>query len=328
MHRISLALPGRGLGTSARVEQALAIAELADLEPGWDGLWIGDSLAALPVIESMMLLSACAARTSRIRLGVSCQASLGLREPVLLAAQWSAADVISGGRVVLVACPGWGTGEAVERELRAFGLDHAEKVRRMEARIAELRGASEHGRIEAGGEQLELATPFVQRRLPIWLAANPREGAAEAVVERVLERVARLGDGWMTYAVSPQTLHRRIELLARLRDGAGRPGVTGFPVCVSVNVNVDLDGGRARRAAADAWRLQGTRNVAADELDRISAIGTPERVAERLDELLDAGATELCCYLLSDQPLAQVELLTRRVLPALARRTAAEPVGA
>ena len=319
MQSISLALPSRRIRTPGALEDVLGIARLADGEPLWDGIWIGDSLLALPVMESMMLLSACAARTSRIRLGVSCQASIGLREPVLLTSQWAAADVISGGRVTLVACPGWGTGEAVEGELRAFGLDHPTKMRRMEARVADLRRASLTGRITLHGKDFELPTPFVQRPLPIWVAANPREGASDVIVDGVLGRVARIGDGWMTYAVDPVTLRARVARLHELRQApTARAGpAAAFPVCVSVNVNVHPDGERARRDADAAWRRAATRNVALADLDRISAIGTPEHCAQRLAEIVDAGATSIALFMLSARPREQAELLTEHLLPAI-----------
>src|ERR1700712_3679085 len=156
---VGLALPTRSLHEPKDVRELLKLAEILDAEPGWSDLWVGDSLAALPFFESMSLLSALAARTERVGIGVACQATLGLREPLLLAAQWAAVDQLSDGRATLVACPGWGSGDAVRRELRHFALGYPEKTRRMEANIRMLRDASVTGRIG----HLELPTPFVQR---------------------------------------------------------------------------------------------------------------------------------------------------------------------
>jgi hypothetical protein len=55
----------------------LRIAETADQEAGWSQVWVTDSVVSLPFYDSVVVLAACAARTTRVRLGVACQASLG-----------------------------------------------------------------------------------------------------------------------------------------------------------------------------------------------------------------------------------------------------------
>ena len=170
MH-VGLSLPTRSLTTPDEVRRVLALAARVDGVAGWSDLWLGDSLLALPFFESMSLLAALAARTERIGLGVACQATLGLRDPLLLAAQWAAADQLSGGRVTLVGCPGWGSGDAVRRELRAYGIGYVEKTRRMEVNLGLLREASASDTITLDGESYALPTPFVQRPLPIWFTA-------------------------------------------------------------------------------------------------------------------------------------------------------------
>ena len=217
--------------------------------------------------------------------------------------------------MTLIACPGWGSGEAVERELRALEIDHSEKVRRMERNVALLRRASGEGAFELGGELVELPTPFVQRPLPIWMAANPSEAASAATVDRLLDRVARIGDGWMTYALGPAVLARRVERLEELRAERGAESGGAFPVCVGVNVNVNLNEREARRDARAAWARYGTRNMTSFE--HVSAIGRPEQALERIAELLEAGATSIALYLLSERPREQAEALTEHLLPLL-----------
>jgi alkanesulfonate monooxygenase SsuD/methylene tetrahydromethanopterin reductase-like flavin-dependent oxidoreductase (luciferase family) len=257
-------------------------------------------------------MAALAARTERIGIGVACQATLGLRDPLLLAAQWAAIDQLSAGRAILVACPGWGSGDAVRRELRASELGCPEKTRRMERNIALLREAGTTGPITLGGEAHELPTPFVQNPLPIWFTANPAEDAPAETVERLLGRVARLGDGWLTYAVGPELLAQRIARVRELRAEHGRHG--DFPVCVGVNANVHPDGAVARADARSAWTRLGSRNVDVAELDRLGAIGDPDHVAGRLAELRDAGATHFSLYLLSDDQHGQADLLTEHLV--------------
>jgi alkanesulfonate monooxygenase SsuD/methylene tetrahydromethanopterin reductase-like flavin-dependent oxidoreductase (luciferase family) len=305
---VGLALPTRSLTTPEAVREVLELAAWLDGQPRWSDLWVGDSLLALPFFESMSLMAALAARTERIGLGVACQATIGLRDPLLLAAQWAAVDQLSNGRATLVACPGWGSGDAVRAELRAYDLNYVEKTRRMERNIGLLREASRTGAITLHDERHVLPTPFVQRPLPIWFTANPAEDAPPETVDRLLDRVARLGDGWLTYAVSPETLARRIEHVRQRRIAYNKS--PELPVCVGVNVNLHPDASVARADALSAWARVGSRNVTVDDLDRLGAIGDPEHVAARLDALRAAGATHFSLYLLSDHPHEQARLLT------------------
>jgi alkanesulfonate monooxygenase SsuD/methylene tetrahydromethanopterin reductase-like flavin-dependent oxidoreductase (luciferase family) len=75
---------------------AVAHARLAE-EAGLDSLWIGDHLRA-GYLDGWSVLAAWAVLTDRIRLGVLAS-TMVYRDPVLLARQASAVDVLSGGRV-------------------------------------------------------------------------------------------------------------------------------------------------------------------------------------------------------------------------------------
>ena len=316
---------------TATVEDLLAMAETADAAPGIDHVWVGDSLLAVPRFESTVLLAACAARTRRVRLGVGCLASMGLREPVTLALQWASLDVLSRGRMTLAACTGPGGGAAIDTELAAFGLTHARKVARMEEWITLLRALSGGGAVTFEGEHVQLrdytASPaFVQRPLPIWVVANPSAAAGPKTLDRVLGRVARLGDGWMTFGSAPELLVTRLERIHAQREALGREHDPEFPVCVYVDFNVDGD---ERRAVADAVatsRREGRRNVTEEALRAGAAIGSVERCLEYLGRLAAAGANCVALRPVSQRPQAQLEALGELLLPHLGRLNGAQPM--
>jgi alkanesulfonate monooxygenase SsuD/methylene tetrahydromethanopterin reductase-like flavin-dependent oxidoreductase (luciferase family) len=318
---IGLNLPTRLSGAPLPVQRLLAMVELADRDDGWSSVWVGDSAIAIPFYDAVVLLSACAARTRRVRLGIGCMATIGLRNPLLLAQQLSNLDTLSGGRLTLVACPGWGSGEHVKRELTAFGVTHTEKVRQMEENVEFLRRvASEErptftGTIEVA--ELELLPGFVQRPFPVWFAANPSAAAPEVTVERLLGRVARLGDGWMTYAVTPAVLAERVARLRELRAELGHADDEQFPVSVFLYANVGRDEHRVLADVRAAWGRQSTREVGPDQLQGISAIGTPERCTEFIAELVEAGATSVVLDVLSEDRERQLEALSAELLPLL-----------
>src|SRR6266568_4309293 len=72
-------------------------------ESGWDGVFFWDHLlyedAGWPVANSGVVVSAAAARTSRVRLGVLINA-VARRRPAVLAAETASLDVLSDGRMV------------------------------------------------------------------------------------------------------------------------------------------------------------------------------------------------------------------------------------
>ncbi len=314
-------LPTRLGPTAQSYDSLLEMAEFVDSVEGWHDLWVTDSIISLPFYDSVTLLSACAARTQRVRLGVACEASLGLRHPLIVAQQWANLDALSKGRVTLIACPGEATGATRVKELAAFNMSHREKVARMEESVDFLRLVSRGGRVNFSGtyfslDNFELAPAFSQQPLPIWMTGNPPQGTPDEKVNRVLDRVARLGDGWLTFAVTPATLAQRSAQLRELRAALGHSG-SDFPVCVFLNVNVDPDEKKAREDALATWQRQSTRNVSPDDLLAIAAIGSPQQAADFVGELRDAGATAVALDLLSSDQRDQMEKVTEHLLPLL-----------
>ncbi|GLY16968.1 LLM class F420-dependent oxidoreductase [Kineosporia sp. NBRC 101677] len=327
-----LVLPVRHRPTNYGHDVILRLAEYADARPEWDTLWVADSIMALPFLDSGVLLAALAARTRRARLGVGCMASLGFRHPVTVARQWADLDALSQGRMLLAACPGNGTGKAVENELRTFGLDYPEKVARFEEAVAFLREVSNgatsfHGTFTQV-DDLDLGPGFVQRPLPIWVAANPSPTAGPVTLDRLLGRVARLGEGWMTFNVTPEQLRRRVDRLYELRAQL-RPEATGpLEICVFLNTNVGLDQQAVRADARERWFQSAPRGVSVDDLGDIAAIGSPEQAADLAGRFAEAGATHLAIEPLSTDVPAQVESLTELLLPRLDLRTPHAPSAA
>ncbi len=321
--QLGVVLPARTYPAPLPQSQILKIAADVDANPGLSQLWVPDSILALPYYDSTVLLAAAAATTSRVQLGVACQASLGFRHPVIVAKEWANLDALSGGRMIFVACPGNATGASVERELAVFGLSYAEKLERFEEYVDFLRRASAagdgafdyHGKHVAVTD-LTLRPAFAQRPLPIWMAANPSPAAGPKTIDRVLGRVARLAAGWMTYNVRPRELRARNARLTQLRAAQG-DHAPDFPAAVFLNTNVNPDEKQAYADATARWAQQSTRNITVDDLKLIGAIGTPARAAEFITELTGAGATHIIFELLSTDPRRQLELICEHLLPLL-----------
>ena len=88
---------------------------------GYDSLWVWDHILLgvdpnFPIIDSLTVLTAIAARTKRIKLGTGILV-LPLRNPVVLAKQLSSMDQLSNGRLIMGMASGW-----YKREFDAVGV--------------------------------------------------------------------------------------------------------------------------------------------------------------------------------------------------------------
>ena len=329
-----LTLPNRGVLLGAvTARELLELAEEAEASGAFGAVWVGDSLLAKPRLESVTLLSALAARTRRLRLGVGCLATFVHRHPVLFAHQWASLDVISEGRALLAVCVGGpdAQGPAQALEHRVMGVLSRERPARLEEGMAILRAlfgqreASFHGRFYQF-EGVSLEPRPVQDPLPIWIASNPtgvtyRGGAGvdERTLERALDRVARLADGWMTNKVSPQQFR---ELWGRIRElarGYGRdPDRLGNCLYYNVNLNDDREqafeeskrfldayyGGDYSRAFVDSW----------------TAYGPADEVSGRLKAYLEAGLQQITIRFTSWDQRGQLRRFVEEVAPAFRDR--------
>jgi alkanesulfonate monooxygenase SsuD/methylene tetrahydromethanopterin reductase-like flavin-dependent oxidoreductase (luciferase family) len=184
----------------------------------------------------------------------------------------------------------------------------------MEEWVELLRALSADGPVTFEGEHVQLhdftlRPGFVQRPLPIWMVANPSPAAGERTLERVLGRVARLGDGWMTFGTQPGLIAERLERIREQRAALGRDEDPDFPVCAYVDVNVDHDERRALADAVETSVREGRRNVTPEALRTSAAIGSPERCLEFLGALAEAGTNCFALRPLSSRPLAQLDAL-------------------
>src|SRR5437588_12524065 len=107
-------------------------------ELGFDSIWVWDHILLgvdppFPVLDSLTLLAAVAARTTRIKLGTGVLV-LPLRNPVVLAKELASLDLLAGGRLLLGMASGW-----YRREFDAVGVPFRERGRIMERNLEILR---------------------------------------------------------------------------------------------------------------------------------------------------------------------------------------------
>lgn len=288
---------------------------------GFDSVWVGDSLFSKPRWDPIVLLSAAAVVTRRVRLGTACL-MVSQRHPLHLAQQWATLDALSGGRTVLGACAG--NAEArVRAEFAALGLPYRHRFELLEEAVQVLRQAWSTGRVDFEGRHLRFhdvawhsgteRTPLrpVQERVPVWIVSNPWLGRP-ALAERAARRVAGLADGWLSCcAESPRLVREHLERIRAARDR---------PLAVAYQVTLHL--ARSREEAE-----RGLREYVAAYYPEWGATsppaswgpyGTAAEVREWFREYHTVGGVEhfIVRFAAGDQ-VAQLERFAEEVLPYL-----------
>src|SRR5262245_134709 len=101
---------------------------------GLDPIWIWDHILArvepnFPIIASLTLLTAIAARTSKIKLGTGILV-LPMRNPVILAKRLACMDLLSDGRLLMGMASGW-----YRREFNAIGVPFEQRGKIMDENL-------------------------------------------------------------------------------------------------------------------------------------------------------------------------------------------------
>ncbi len=270
-------------------------------ELGFGGLWTQDTVSGNTFsLDGLHVLSHLAAVTERARLGIGVLYS-GRRNPAVLARELATVDQLSHGRLTV----GIGVGNAYHREtLAALGIDTSRPVRRLVEGIEVMRAL--WSRVDYRGELYSFSgvrsqpEPVQRPGPPIWIGAR----AAPA-----LRRAVRIADGWTGAApVSTADFLRQLDVVRRELADAGRDP-TGFTVSKCVYLAVEDSERRARERLVPAFaRSFGANPVynGTGMADRVAVFGPPDRCAEQLRELVDAGVDELILYPVYDR-LAQLE---------------------
>jgi len=322
--KFGVSLPNRAVLFGLDPQVLLETAERAEASGVFDSVWVGDNLTSKPRLESIVTLSALAARTRRLKLGTICLASFPLRHPLLLALQWASLDVLSGGRTILAICAG-GTpsmGPQYAQELAAMGVASKERIGRLEEGIELLR-AFWSGPVTHHGEYFDFddieVLPRPGRRIPIVLAVNPTSDD-RTVVERAMRRVARLADGWQTDGTPPAVFRERWNLVRSYAAEYGRQDeVTHSSLHLMVNINDDAPAAR-RESVEFLDRYYGAGTISEEKVSSWLAFGPPDAVVEKVLDFVDAGCNTVVMRFTSSDQRGQLERCLADVMPQLGAR--------
>ncbi|GAA0628738.1 hypothetical protein GCM10009547_35480 [Sporichthya brevicatena] len=273
-----------------------AAAELGD-RSDVDVLWVGDHLMySAPIHDATVATAVLGALTSRVKVGTNVL-QLPLRRPVDVAKSYASISQLTSGRVVL----GIGVGGGFEPEWIAAGVSLRDRGARCDEAIDALHwywnGEERAGRY-AVSPGVAIDPPPVGGRVPLWVGG--RAGAA-------VRRAARC-DGSLNIWVSPQRCASIREEITDLRDG----DIAEFTFGLELLAHVHDDLATARENTRTAIsRL----NLEPDALEKYTAYGPPEVVAERVLAFVEAGVQHVSFYLPTEGWLPQATRIVDEVIP-------------
>ena len=181
---------------------------------GVDSIWQSDRLiSGADNLECMSVMAALAGATRRLKFGMNV-ASLGLRDPVLLAKQCATIDMLAGGRLL----PAFGLGSARSRDYAATGTPTRRRGKRMDEALEILARLWREDAVSFAGEFFRLDAAVispkpVQQPLPLWIGGS----AAKAI-----ERTARWGTGWQAGIESAEMVEPVIRAIKAKTTEIGR----------------------------------------------------------------------------------------------------------
>ena len=261
-----------------------------------------------PCFDGLTLLSALAAHTSRIRLGVIV-VGVTYRHPAVLANIATTIDHVSGGRLELGLGAAW-----YELEHRQYGIDFppvGRRIRMLGEALKIVRSLWTEPRTDFQGRYYTLERalcepkPLQRPHPPLWVG-----GAGEKLTLRV---VAESADGWNTFFMPVDAYQHKLDVLAAHAKEVGRDPSEIRKQLVVQAVVADGEADVERRVRDLASR----RGVDAQRLRQMALVGTPEQCVERLLPYVRMGVGDFLIGARQPADLETLELVAKKVAPML-----------
>lgn len=280
-------------------------------ELGYDSLWVWDHVLLgvdphFPIIDSLTVLTAVAARTKTINLGTGILV-LPLRNPVTLAKQISSMDQLSNGRMMLGLASGW-----YKREFDAAGIPFNQRGKIMDQNLEIMTRlwSDEMVTAEIGPYNLRSSVmypkPVQSPRPPLLIGGY---------VDRVLKRAAVAADGWLTYFYTPEAFTKSWNKIKNFAEEAGK-NPDELANCNQLPIMV----GPSREALEEPmleWLNAEWDFPSHSDCSRDSAIiGNVDECVEQLQAHLDAGVQKIIFVPYKYQS-DQVEIIAKEIIPRL-----------
>ena len=293
-----------------RIDELVALVELVD-RSGYDSLWVGDHVSfAVPILDPLLQLAQAAVVSRRLTLGTSVYL-LPLRHPAPVAKQVATLDHLTEGRLIF----GVGVGGEFPKEYEVCGVPHNERGARLAEGVAVLRKlwtgekASHDGRFYGPFTDVPMRPPPRQPGgPPLWFAGR---------TDAALRRVGRIGDGYLSYVVTPDMYRAALGKIEDAATQANRQlGAFGSGHLLFARLDDSYE--QALDRATETLSVRYAMDFRKPAI-RYCALGTAQQVAERIREFHAAGVRHVILDLLGpyEQRNAQIAQFAAEVMPLL-----------
>jgi FMNH2-dependent dimethyl sulfone monooxygenase len=282
-----------------------------------------------PSLEAWSTAAALAAVTERLELMVAVRPTF--HNPAILAKQAATLDLISGGRLALNVVSSWWADEA-----RRYGVqfdEHDDRYARTAEWLEVVSGAWRERSFSHEGnyyrcDETVLAPKPVRRPRPTIYAGGESEAAKSLIARRC--------DAYVMHGDPPERIAPKIADMRRRREDAGLPGMEFGMAAYAIvrpteraatdelaritNVNPGSAGYGNYRDWIAHTKLD--QQVSLEDYSvsnrglRAGLVGTPEQVAERVNEFREAGVGLI--LLQSSPQLEEMERFAAEVMPLTA----------
>jgi len=251
----------------------------------WNSLWYSDhfftpipdaGLEDRPSLESWSMITATAAVTNRLKLGILVTGNT-YRNPALLAKMAATIDQISNGRLILGIGAGW-----YEREHEAFGWEFPgvkERCDRLDEAVELIKTLfTAKGPVDYNGRYYKLdrayfSPPCIQKpHVPIMIGGNGEK--------RTLRTLARFGDICnlnFNLPSSPELFRHKIEVIKRHCEDIGRdPAEIKKTIHIPLRLESDEKKAEEFRKRQGEWVMYGTASFIIDRIQQYKDVGVEE----------------------------------------------------
>ena len=275
--------------SNPKVEEIVAAAKLAEdlgfysvtlpthmtMPPGW----LFKTFPNRDVLDALAVLPAIATATSSIKIGFN-SALLPLLPPYQWAKYVSTLDVMSAGRVIFGVAMGWW-----EEDFSAVGVERRKRGKLFDEQLEVITALLTEDTTRYNGDHYRLddmtldPKPVQKPYPPIWIGGGIKS----------VWRAARFGEYLLCFWPSEEEARTlwKPKLAEEGKKYGTEPKLASFTFAYVAEDEKDLEGRMPMLREAVAFE-----NADVDPLG-ITLTGTPERCAERVNALLDAGISHL-----------------------------------
>ncbi|MFN0306098.1 MAG: LLM class flavin-dependent oxidoreductase [Burkholderiales bacterium] len=304
---------GLTFGFQGRMETPDQTLDTITLAERYNFSWLtlGDHLSfAVPVLDPLIQMAAAAALTRKVGM-LTAVYLLPLRHPAAVAKQVATLDRMTEGRLIF----GVGIGGEFASDYEVVGVPIHERGARLSEGIQVLRKlwtgekVRHEGRFYSFRDIQMLPAPVQPGGPPIWVGGRS---------DSALRRAGELGDGYISYVVTPDMFQSALEKIALAAGAAKRP-LDKFGTAHVLFVRM----GKNREEALEHATKHLSIRYAMDfrrAAGRYCALGRPADVAETLRQFHVAGVRTMVIDIIGEPPEQddQLRQFAEEVMPLVA----------